>query len=182
MCLLLSAAGASTRAQWTPYSTPEFEASGSFSYVRAHGTNSGAFNLNGGSGGLTYNVRHWFAVVANVGAYRFEGLPSGISSNMYTYAAGPRINFRNNRHCTRFAQALVGAGRLTAASGGLHASENSVVLLAGAGIDLPISHGFAIRAGEIDYLLTRFALSNGSSATENNLRVSFGVVFRFGDK
>ena len=180
--LFLLGAGASTRAQWTAYSTPAFEASGAFSYVRAHATNAGAFDLLGGSGGFTYNVRHWLAVTADAGAYRFQGLPSAITSNMYTYAAGPRIVFRNHRWFTTFGQALVGGGRLTASTGGVHAAENSVVLLTGVGVDLPISHGFAIRAVQADYLLTRFALNDGSSATQSNLRVSFGVVFRFSDK
>lgn len=30
---------------------------------------------------------------------------------------------------------------------------------------------------ELDYLLTHFAFNSGSGATQNNLRVSFGVVF-----
>ncbi|HEY2352145.1 MAG TPA: outer membrane beta-barrel protein [Candidatus Acidoferrum sp.] len=182
LLLLLGAAGSPARAQWTPYATPEFEASGAFSYARAHSANSSAFNLIGGSGEFAYHLRHWLALAADGGAYRFQGLPSGITSNLYTYAGGPRITFRNHRYFTPFAQALIGGGRLTAESGGLHAGENSVVFLGGLGVDLPISHGFAIRAGQVDYLLTRFARIDGSGATQNNLRVSFGVVLRFGDK
>lgn len=181
LLFVLTSSGAAL-AQWTPFATPKYEVSGSFSYTRAYGTNSGAFNLPGGSGEFTYHLRHWLAATGDAGAYMFRGLPSGVTSNMYTYAGGPRISFRNYRHFTPFAQALAGAGRLTATSGGVHAAENGIVVLAGAGVDLPLSHGFAIRAGQAEYMLTKFALSNGSPGTQHNLRLSFGVVFRFGDK
>lgn len=180
--LFVLALGSPARAQWTPYATPEFEASGAFSYTRAYGTNSGAFNLVGGSAEFSYHFRHWLAVTADGGAYNFRGFPSGISSNLYTYAGGPRITWRNRRRFTPFVQALVGGGRLTASSGGVKAGENSVVLITGGGIDLPISERFTIRAGQAEYLLTKFALTNGAAATQHNLRLSFGVVFRFGNR
>lgn len=182
LLLLALASAAPALAQWTPYSTPAYELSGAFSYVRADSNNSGGFNVLGGSGEFTYHVRQWIALTADGGGYHFRGFPAGVSGTMYTYAAGPRITFRNYRRMTPFVQALVGGGRLTASSDNVHAAENSVVMLAGAGIDLPISHGFAIRAVQADYLLTRFALASGSSATQHNLRLSFGVVFRFGDR
>jgi hypothetical protein len=80
-------------AQWTPSATPEYEVSGAFSYTRAYGTNSGAFNLFGGSAEFTNHFHRWIAATADAGAYRFRGLPSGITSTMYTFAAGPRITF-----------------------------------------------------------------------------------------
>lgn len=177
----LLASGAPALAQWTPFSTPKYEVSGAFSYVRAHGANSGSFNLVGGSGEFTYHFRHWLAVTADGGAYQFRGLPAEIKSTMYTYTAGPRLNLRKHR-VTFFAQTLVGGGRLTASSGGVDAAENGLVVLAGAGVDLPISHGFAIRAGQAEYMLTKFASNSGASASQNSLRLSFGVVFRFGDR
>jgi len=180
--LLALASAAPALAQWTPYATPAYEVSGAFSYVRADSNNSGGFNLLGGSGEFTYHVRQWLALTADGGGYHFRGLPTGISSTMYTYAAGPRITFRNYRRMTPFVQALVGGGRLTASSDNVHAAENSVVFLAGGGIDVPLSRRFAIRAVQADYLLTRFSLANGSSASQHNLRLSFGVVFRFGDR
>ena len=182
LVLLTLAASVPSLAQSSSYSTPAYEVSGDFSYVRARSNNSGGFNLLGGSGEFTYHVRNWLALTADGGGYVFRGFPAGVSSTMYTYAAGPRFTFRRYRRATPFVQALLGGGRLTASSDNVHAAENSVVMLAGGGIDVPVSQHFAIRAVQADYLLTRFSLANGSSATQHNLRLSFGVVFRFGER
>lgn len=179
---LLLLCSASARAQWTPYATPEFEASGSYSFMRANGANSGGFNLNGGSGAFTYNFTHWFAAVGDTGWYQFGGLPSGLNSYMVTYAAGPRITFRSHRHFIPFVQLLAGGARVSATSGGIHAAENGFLLMPGAGIDLDLHHHFAIRALQVDYLATRFGQNDGSTGTQNNFRISAGIVFRIGDR
>jgi opacity protein-like surface antigen len=181
LVLLTLASTVPALAQWSSYSTL-YELSGGFSYVRADSNNSGGFNLLGGSGEFTYHVHKWLALTADGGGYVFRGFPAGVSSTMYTYAAGPRITFRSYRRVTPFVKALLGGARLTASSDNVHAAENSVALLAGGGIDVSLSRRFAIRAVQADYLLTRFSLANGSSATQHNLRLSFGVVFRFGER
>jgi hypothetical protein len=182
LLLIVLASCGSVRAQWTPYSTPKYDASGAFSYVRGYGANSGAFDLVGGNGEFTYHFRHWFAATADVGAYNFHRLASGITSTMYTAAAGPRLTFRNSRRLTPFAHVLVGVGRLTASSGGINAGENSVVVVAGAGVDVPLTHRFTLRAAQVDYLGTRFAQTSGASGTEKNVRLSAGLVIRFGER
>jgi hypothetical protein len=183
-CLLLVALAlcGSARAQWTPYSTPKYDVSGAFAFTRAYGTNSGSFHLIGGDGEFTYHVRQWFAVTADAGAYNFRNLPAGMTSTMYTAAGGPRITFRNLRRITPFAHVLFGVGRLTASSGGINAGENSFVVLAGGGIDVPFTERFTIRAVQVDYLSTRFGLTSGASGTQQNLRLSAGLVIRIGEK
>jgi hypothetical protein len=180
--VLLFVFSGSAHAQWTPYATPEFEVSGTYSFVRANGSNSSGFNLNGGSGSLTYNFTHWLAVVGDGGWYHFGGLPSDLSSYMVTYAGGPRITFRNHERFIPFVQVLAGGARLSATSGGIHAADNAFLIMPGAGIDLGLHHGFAIRAIQVDYIATRFEGSDGSRATQNNFRISAGIVFRFGDR
>lgn len=49
-------------------------------------------------------------------------------------------------------------------------------MIAGGGLDIPISRHIAIRPIEADYLLTR--LPNGGNNVENNLRLSAGLVIR----
>jgi opacity protein-like surface antigen len=182
LLLLALASSVPALAQWSPYNTPAYELSGSFSYVRARSNNSGGFNLLGGSGEFTYNVRQWFALTADGGGYRFRGLPTGVNSTIYTYAAGPRVTFRNYRRITPFVQALIGGARLTASSNNVSAGENSVVMLAGGGVDVPVSQRIAIRPIQADYMLTRFGLTNGTTAPQHNLRLSAGIVFRFGER
>lgn len=181
--LLIFGFASSTYAQHPTASTPQFEVSAGYSYVRANAANSGgSFNLNGGSGSLAYNFNDSFSVVADFGAYRFSGLPSGLSSTMYTYMFGPRYSFRSFRHVTPFAQALIGGGQLNASSNGIDAGENGFVMAAGGGLDVPFHRHFAIRLVQAEYLMTRFNSVSGASATQNNVRVSAGVVFRFGNR
>jgi hypothetical protein len=49
----------------------------------------------------------------------------------------------------------------------------------GGGIDYRLSDHFSLRPAKIDYLLTRFSELNTGTQSQNNLRVSTGVVFRF---
>lgn len=171
------------RAQQATASVPQFEVSGAYSYIRANPANSnGGFNLNGGSASLSYNFTSRYAAVGEFGAGQFSGLPSGLSSTMYTYLFGPRLSLRKSSRVTPFAQALLGGGRLTASSSGVNAGENGFAMALGAGVDIGLHSHFAIRLIEADYLLTRFASVAGASATQNNARVSAGFIFRFGSK
>jgi Outer membrane protein beta-barrel domain len=179
VCVLAGTA----RAQQAAGSTPQVEVSGAYSYVRANAANSGgSFNLNGGSGSLAYNFNDRFSIVADGGAYRFSGLPPGLDSTMYTYLFGPRYSFRQFGRVTPFAQALFGGGRLNASSGGVNAGENGFAMAVGGGIDVPFHRHLALRLIQAEYLLTRFDLVTGASATQNNVRISAGLVFRFGGR
>jgi len=47
----------------------------------------------------------------------------------------------------------------------------------GGGLDYKLSDRFAIRPVKVDYLMTRFSETGTSNQTQNNLRVSTGIVF-----
>ena len=183
MAFLALGFASGTLAQRATVSTPQFEVSGAYSYIRANAAESGGgFNVNGASGSFAYNFNGRFAVLADVGAYRFSGLPSGVTGNMYTYLFGPRYSFRKMHRVTPFVQGLLGGGRLTASSGGVDAGENGFAMTLGGGLDVPLHRHFAIRLIQAEYLLTRFANVNGSAVTQNSARISAGLVFRFGNK
>jgi hypothetical protein len=170
-------------AQEAPALTPQFEVSGTYSYVRANAANSaGGYNLNGGSASFAYNFSDRVALVADGGIYRFGGLPSGLDSTMYTYLFGPRFTFRKVSRVTPFAQILLGGSRLNASAGGISAGENAFSMAIGGGVDLPLRRRFSIRLIQAEYLLTRFDRVTGASATQNDVRISTGLVFRFGSK
>lgn len=170
-------------AQQASGTVPQLEVSGAYSYVRANpGNSSGGFNLNGGSGSLAYNFTDRFSAVGEFGGYRFTSLPAGLSSTMYTYLFGPRISLRKSSRVNPFAQALLGGGRINASASGVNAGENAFAMAIGGGADLGLSSHFAVRLIEADYLLTRFANVNGASSTQNDARISAGVVFRFGSR
>lgn len=157
--------------------------SGDFSYVRTNISGSaGEFNVIGGSGSAAYYLNPRISIVGDFGGYKFSGMPGGISSSMYTYTFGPRYTFRHFSFGTPYVQGLAGGGRLNANSGGIQAGENGLVGAFGGGLDLPLTHQIDIRVIQADYLLTRFARADGSGATQNNVRLSFGIVFHFAER
>jgi len=171
------------RAQSASVSAAQFDVSGAYAYIHAGSADiGGAFNLNGGSGSLAYNFSDRFSAIADVGGYRFSGLPSGLSSNLYTYLFGPRYTLRKSRRFVPFAQVLLGGARVTARSGNVNAGENAFSASVGAGLDLALRERVSLRVLQADYLLTRFPNLNGNSATENHVRISVGIVFHFGTR
>lgn len=178
LCLL----AVCTRAQLPSAYQRQFDLAGGYAFMRgyADGTGNG-FNLNGGSASLTYYFGSRLAVVGDFGAYHFSNVGPQLSSNIYTYVAGPRLRLSHGEgHFAPFVQVLAGGGRITASTTGVSAGENAFVLAAGGGVDLTGRGHFTFRLLEVEYFMNRFAHPDGSSAMQNNVRVGAGVVFHFG--
>jgi hypothetical protein len=139
-----------------------------FQYTKVSG--STVPNFTGGVGQFAYNPSKWLGVVGEVsGAADTDGRRSA----MYTFMGGPRATLRQGR-IQPYVQVLIGGARLNAVVQGLGAtSTNSFAAAVGGGVDLKVVHHFAIRLVQVDYLFTHFG------ATQNNLRISSGLVFRF---
>jgi hypothetical protein len=178
-----------------------------YSYLRAMPAPSVGNRLmwmNGGSTSLALNINRYLGVVGDFGAYRnsqmrFQGgygstvdvdNPNVVLNNVgaFSYLFGPRISFRSHSRVTPFVQALFG---------GMHAnevllwncifsctllpSENTFAWAAGGGLDVRVRRHFAIRLIQAEYLMTRFQdYSTGLTASQNDMRLSSGIVFRFG--
>ncbi len=159
--------------------------------------------LNGGSASVAFNLNRYLGLVADFGGYddnqlqltgtgANEPLVVNSSGTAYTYLFGPRFSFRNSSRFTPFAQVLVG---------GVHASDVTVsgctgtactplpaqtalALTAGGGLDIRLTRHFSIRAVQAEYMMTRFADvtygSTGAATTQNDLRLSSGLLFGFG--
>ena len=176
---LVTVFGLSTKAQ----ELPKIDASVSYSYFRANPATSGSnsFNLNGGSASAAYNFRDWFSGVADFGGYQVGKINNvNVDNHVLTYMFGPRFTYRKSRRITPFGQVLFGAAR---AGSGVFATSNSHTAFAsafGAGVDWNVRDRFSIRPVQFDYLLTHFPeVTNGHNLTQNNLRVSTGIVFHF---
>jgi hypothetical protein len=180
---LVFASAGTAHSQYATARLPQIDLSGTYSFIQANSANfGGRFNLNGGSVSLAFSVNDRLAAIADAGVYRFPELPLKTNSTMYTYLFGPRILSRRSNRAGPFAQVLLGGGRLNASSGGIRAGENAFAIAIGGGLDVPFRSHYTIRVVEADYLLTRFANGSGSSAMQNNFRVSAGLVFRFGGR
>jgi len=175
-------------------STPKVDIFGGYTYMRANTVITGtSFNLNGGSGSFAYNLNRWLGLVGDVGFYEQGNVArTGHNLTLLSYQFGPRISFRGHgrMHLVPFAQALVGAGH---ASGSLYTASleageapigasNSLLVTAGGGLDLKLTHTIGIRVIQAEYMYSQFSNGPDNSNRQNNTRLSAGIVFSFGDR
>jgi opacity protein-like surface antigen len=199
----------SSMAGGSPYSGggdsyyPRVELFLGYSYLRAVPTDTNGNRLewlNGGSTSLAFNFNRYLGIVGDFGGFNDSrlqltgaGVPSTVvdsDGTVFTYLLGPRFSYRKYSRITPFAQVLFGAihaSDVTLESGCAGAActvlptENSFTLTAGGGLDFRLHHHIALRLIQAEYLMTRFDdLATGSTGTQNDIRLSTGLVFRFG--
>lgn len=181
--------------------TPKVELFLGYSYLRAVPTMEAGNRLvwlHGGSASIAYNFNRYLGVVADVGAFtnsqmRFTGAYTSTvdvdnqNVAVITYLFGPRLSFRHERF-TPFVQALFGrmhANQVSIAnctfSCILLPDENTFAMTAGGGLDIRVRRHLAIRIVQAEYLMTRFTdYSTSDTGMQNDIRLSSGLVFRFG--
>ncbi len=174
----LSFFGAAAHAQ----ETPKVDIFAGYSYVRENPSTSGAngFSLNGGSASLTYHVKDWISGVADFGAYHNGNiLGSGVDGTLSTYLFGPRVSYRSYKRVTPFGEALFGVAHAGASLLGTSTSQNAFAMALGGGVDYRLNSRFSLRPVQLDYLITRFPEGTTGNETQNNLRVSTGILLHF---
>jgi len=147
-------------------------------------------SLNGWEASLEGKVFPFVGIVADFsghyGSHNFtigcEAIPTppcvptsgNAHANLHSYLFGPRVSFSVGRF-RPFAEAFFGAAHISedAQSVGLSQSDTSFAYALGGGIDYKLFVPVAWRF-EGDLLQTRFF-----SNTQNNLRLSTGIVLRF---
>ncbi len=161
---------------------PKLDVFVGYSYLRENPSTSGlsGFNLHGGSASVAYNANHWLGAVADFGGYHANNiLGSGIDGTVSTYLFGPRFSYRHYERVTPFAQTLFGVAHASGTGFGTTSTSNAFAASFGGGVDVKLFHRLSWRPAQVEYLLTRFPETTTSRETQNNLRVSTGVVFHF---
>jgi outer membrane protein with beta-barrel domain len=167
-------------------------------------------SLNGAGGAVTYNFNDYVGIKMDLqgfgsnettftipaGTKNFPGGASGrVQGNLFTYMFGPQIKFRtpkfhpfghllfggahSNVYGNAFktiCQPIVGGCAFAKAPTG-----DAFAMAFGGGIDIPVNHVVSLRAGEVDYLLTRFT-NPFTDTNQSNFRYSGGIVFSFGQR
>lgn len=183
---------------------PKFEWFLGYSFWRAMPTSQSnrMGYLHGGATSIAYNFTSYFGLVADFGGYDNSKVtlfsPSASRTfdsdgTAYTYLFGPRFSYRHYERFTPFVQALIGGATATSVTiAGCTgdpsctplASENSVAAAVGAGLDIKLTHHIALRLIDADFLLTNFrnpfAVNQSDQSWQKNVRLSSGLVFRFG--
>ena len=166
LVLLLAAISPQCRAQ----EIPRLQFFGGYSYTRFDSSTfgfAGGSNLNGWNAAVAGNIIRGFGVTAELtGQY-------GNHMNLRDFALGPQVQFPHGRFLF-FAHVLVGKGRTFVSEGG-GVGDTQRAVLAGGGADMPFRSHFDIRLFQVDYVHTQLLMQD-----QNNLRVSAGVVYRWG--
>ena len=178
--------------------TPNAELFGGYSFIYKEGGDT----LHGWHFAVNGNVNKWFGLVADFSGhydssssrFRINNPGSPIFSTefksdekIHTVMVGPRYSYRDKERITPFAHTLFGIARIDENTESIindiefiSDSHNRTAFAAalGAGLDVKLNNNLALRVVQADYLVSRL----GFFSQENNLRVSFGLVFRFGKK
>src|SRR6476619_643423 len=148
-----------------------------YSYGSADFSSAGRTNLNGWNGSLEGKVLPWVGLVADFsGLYGSQNVsnvaPFNVDTRMSTVVLGPRVSVEVGKF-TPFAHALFGASHRHDSASGFSESDTSFASALGGGVDYRLIHGIGLRM-QADMLQTRFF-----SSTQNNFRLSTGIVLHF---
>jgi opacity protein-like surface antigen len=174
VCGLLLLGAASAKAQ----EGRGFEVSGNYQYVRFNpGDGASGINCQGGSGSFGAYLTPRLGVIGEFGGCKVTGLPSGTSSHELDYLFGPRFYFpTHSGRVFPFVQTLFGGEQFSAGVTGVgSASSNAFAMTAGGGADVTLTRHLTFRAIQVEYLYTHFG-----GASQNNVRLQSGIVWRFG--
>jgi hypothetical protein len=140
------------------------EVFGGYSYMRFRP--SPDVNLNGWEASAQYKFRDWIGGVADFDGH--YGSIGGVGTSVHSYLFGPQVSLPSR--VSPFAHVLLGGAHFSAGGFG----DSAFAMAIGGGIDTEIKRGISWRIIQGDYLLTRFG-----SQTQNNGRISTGVVLHF---
>ncbi len=164
---------------------PKYEISGAYTHLSFYSPTGITLGMNGWDGSFDYNVKWWLGVEGEVfGTYYNQGING--KTTIYTGMAGPEIFPFGHRKLTVFGHVLYGVGHYDLSFPALapfppsSITHTSDVWDAGGGLDFYLKPHLGIRLIQADYTEANFF--TGSHANQGGLRVSFGVVYRFGTK
>jgi len=171
--------------------TDKFDLGLTYTYKLAKISNlsGSSFGIQGGSVDGVY----WLGEkVPNLGlAFDFNGetasdIKPGVDLNQFAFVAGPRYTLwhdkRKSHGANLYGEVLGGYvhayDSVFPSSAKVESSANSFALQGGGGFNLPLKKSLDLRLIEADYILTK--LPNASDDIQSDLRLSAGIVFRFG--
>ena len=149
-----------------------------YSYIRANSAKT--FSLNGFSTSGSWIIKG-VGIVGDLGAYHVGSIGGkSVSADLVTFLGGVRFTLHRTTRAKFFAHALVGGAHVNAASFQQAGILTKTVLAgaAGGGVDWFLTPSFGIRA-QGDYLPTRFPEKPGTTNTQNNIRITAGIVLRY---
>jgi outer membrane immunogenic protein len=163
-----------------PGQTSAMELGFDYTYLHANAppAQCGCFSMNGGGGNLVFNMPRGVSLVADLQAThanRINGTTQNIS--IFNYLFGPRYSYRSTSRFTPYGQVLAG-GSEELSNYVFVQNRNAFAISAGGGASRALTSHLAWSIVEVDYIYSR--LPNAVNDHQNDLRVSTGIVLRFG--
>jgi outer membrane immunogenic protein len=126
---------------------------------------------------------HGLSVVAELSGQHAGSINTAHESlSLVSYLFGPRYSIRTRTRVVPFAQFLAGGVRgfdaIFPTAGASGVTSDAFGFAAGGGLNAIVSRRLAVRVIQADYFQTQ--LPNAADDRENHLRLSAGVVLRFG--
>jgi len=150
--------------------TPRVQVFGGYSYTRF---DSPSFGFSSPSGLNGYNFAPAFNLIRNFGVVAEVSGQYGSNLDLRDIAVGPQFLYPKGK-ALFFGHALIGSARSLVRVGNSEEDTARAVVLGG-GMDFDLTSRFAVRVFQVDYLHTSLF-----SQTQNNLRFSTGLVYRWG--
>ena len=176
MAVVLSASLALAQSKKSDSEFPKAEVFGGYSFLHTdNNTVGGNSNFNGWEASLTGNVNKWLGFKADFdGHYNSDNvLGVNVDGKVHNFLFGPEVSLRRDKFKV-FGHTLFGVSHASASGGGASVTDNAFAWAIGGGGDYMVTKRFGWRVVQADYLMTRFG-----SDTQNNARVSTGLVFHF---
>jgi hypothetical protein len=171
------------------YPTPKAEISGGFTYRTYYGASASSIGMIGAYGSYVYNFYKWLGLEGEVlgvsGTLKVPNLPPQ-DLHVFTAMVGPKIYPFGHHKLDPFAHVNYGVGILASSVpefAGYPGNSGATFVSAwqiGGGLDLSLKSHWAVRVVQVDYGSAKF-LGNGVP-NQSSKRVSFGIVYRFGEK
>jgi outer membrane immunogenic protein len=161
---------------------PVIEVGFNYTFIHANAppASCGSFSMNGGGGTLVVNAPRGLSLVADLsGAHANQVDGSNQNITIFDYLFGLRYSYRAVHRFTPYVEALVG-GSKEVSNYTYVADVNAFAVSGGGGISTVINRRFAWNIVEADYVYSR--LPNAINTHQNNLRVTSGITFRFGQR
>jgi len=171
------------------YPTPKGEISAGFAYRSYYGLTAKSIGMIGAYGSYTYNFYRWLGLEGELlgvtGTLKVPAQPSE-SVHVFTMLAGPKIYPLGHHKLDPFGHFLYGEGvSVTDVPEFADFGQNTIVnhvqsWQAGGGLDLSLKRHWAVRLVQLDYASSKFL--GKTVPNQGSKRVSFGIIYRFGER
>ena len=163
------------------YSYMRTDLSSPFFYATAPtpAASNGTFTTNGWQASITEKATDWLGLTQEFGGNYGNKNILGYDNHFSTFSilSGPRFYYQGLKGITPFVHALFGYEQTEATVKGTtaKATSSSYAMAFGGGVDVKVTRSVAIRLFQADYYRPQ-----AFGTSQNDLRFSTGIVFRFG--